>query len=52
MRRYRARVGLSWETKTGTKRVKAGEVATGIPPQSIPWLLDQGLIEPAGKGDE
>lgn len=52
MKRYRAKVGLSWETKSGTKHVEAGQIATGIPEHSVPWLLEQGLIEPVGKGED
>ena len=52
MKRYRALVGLSWETKAGTRRVEPGEVVTGIPSHSVPWLLEQGCIEPVSKGED
>ena len=29
----------------GMKTVKAGKTTTEIPPESVPWLLEQGLIE-------
>jgi hypothetical protein len=41
MTRYRALVGLDY----GSKRAEAGEVRDDIPERSLPWLLEQGLVE-------
>lgn len=43
---YVALVGLDYRDKEGKpKRVEPGQVATDIPAHSLPWLLQQGLIE-------
>lgn len=54
---YRALVGLSYPTTDADiakakrheevvrKEVEAGDVVSDIPPCSVPWLLEQGLIE-------
>lgn len=39
--RYRVNVGLNW----ADKRAEPGEVRSDIPPQSVHWLLSEGLIE-------
>jgi len=38
--------GLDYPVKGGTKRAEPGDVATDLPPKSIPWLLDGGHIKP------
>ena len=40
---YNVLVGLD----TPTTRYEIGAVATDIPAESVKWLLDQGIIEPA-----
>lgn len=37
--------GLDYEVGGKPVRAEAGEVAGDLPPQSVPWLLDAGLIE-------
>lgn len=37
---------VPWEER-GIKRVEEGDVVTDIPASSVPWLLEQGLIEEA-----
>ena len=56
-RQYRAIVGLSYPTNEADvakakrheqvprKDVEAGDVVSDIPSCSVPWLLEQGLIE-------
>lgn len=44
--KYRALVGLDYPPG---KRAEAGEVVTDLPDKSIKWLVQQNLIEPAGK---
>lgn len=39
---YRVLVGLSWYDDG---RAEAGEIRDDIPAKSIPWLLEQNLIE-------
>ena len=43
---YRALVGLAYPPG---KRVKAGDVVSDLPAQSIPHLLERGHIEPLRK---
>lgn len=38
---YRALVGIEWKGH----RLEAGEVSADIPRRSLPWLLEQGLVE-------
>lgn len=40
---FKALVGLNYGPKN--KRVEAGEVVSDLPPESIGWLLAQGLVE-------
>lgn len=40
---YRALTGLDYPPD---RRIEAGEIASDLPPKSIKWLLEQGLIEP------
>lgn len=46
-RRYRAKVGLNWGPNL-EQRLEAGETSANIPEESVPWLLEQDLIEPVG----
>ena len=46
MASYRALVGIDYPPN---KRAEAGEVVTDLPPQSVKWLLDSGLIEDSSK---
>jgi hypothetical protein len=39
---HKVLVGLTY----AGKRVKAGEVVSDIPSRSVPWLVEQGVIEP------
>lgn len=48
MAQYRALVGLEYPPN---RRVEAGTVVDDIPGKSVKWLLDQGLIEAAGKAE-
>jgi hypothetical protein len=44
--KYKALTGLNYpDGKGGEKRVEAGEVVSDLPHDSVPWLLDGGLIE-------
>lgn len=42
---YRVLVGLDY---LGIRR-EPGEIVSDIPPESIPWLLEQKCIEPIGE---
>lgn len=47
---YKAKVGLNYPGPNGTnKRVEAGEMAIGLPSESVSWLLERGMIEATGK---
>ena len=39
---YKALVGLTY----AGKRAEAGDVVSDLPSRSVPWLVEQGLIEP------
>ena len=42
---YTVQVGINYPTATeSSKRVEAGEQVSDLPPQSVPWLLADGLI--------
>lgn len=43
--KYKANTGLNFMVDGKNRRVEAGEEASDIPSQSVPWLLEQGLIE-------
>lgn len=47
MKKYRALVGLNYKPSPSQpeKRVEAGDEADDIPTKSLPWLLDQQLVE-------
>ncbi len=47
-RRYRVLVGLSYPTG---REAGPGDVVDDLPARSVPWLLEQGMIEAIG-GDE
>lgn len=42
---YKVLIGLEYKTI----RREPGDVADDIPKQSVPWLLEQGAIEPVGE---
>ena len=42
MARYRVLQGIDYPPN---KRAEAGEVVTDLPPQSVKWLLDSGIVE-------
>lgn len=44
--KYRALTAISYPPK---KRVKAGDIADGLPERSAEWLLERGLIEPVAE---
>ena len=47
---YVAKVGLNYLTQAGqARRAEPGEVINDLPAKSLPWLLEQGLIEPAAE---
>ena len=46
MARYRVLQGIDYPPN---KRAEAGEVVTDLPPQSVKWLLDSGIVEDADK---
>lgn len=48
-REFKALVGLTYGPLNTV--VEAGEVTSDLPPESVKWLLAQGLIAPVG-GDE
>lgn len=44
---YRVLVGLNYPGQSGAeKRADPGDVVTDLPAQSIPWLVEDGYIEP------
>ena len=51
--RYRILRGLRYQmerpdgTRGSVVRRPAGEIVTDLPTGSVPWLLEQGIIEPA-----
>ena len=47
MAKYKVNVGID----TPTARFEAGQIVehTSLPSKSIKWLIDQGVVEPAGK---
>lgn len=46
---HKVLVGLSY----AGKRAEAGDIVSDIPSRSVPWLVEQGLIEPAeGKSNK
>lgn len=47
--KYRVKTGLNWGTGSEAKRAEPGEIRGDIPEKSLPWLLEQGLIEPVGE---
>ena len=40
----RANVGLTYWVDGQRRRVEAGEIATDIPAQSLPWLIQQQCV--------
>lgn len=46
MAQYRALVGIDYPPN---KRAEAGEIVSDLPGDAIKWLLEDGLIEDAGK---
>jgi len=44
MARYRVLQGIDYPPN---KRAEAGEIVTDLPPQSVKWLLDSGIVEDA-----
>lgn len=55
MTKYRVLAGLNYPAKGGgEKRAEAKQVVSDLPAESVPWLLEQGLIEPVetSKGGE
>lgn len=45
--KYRVLVGVSYPGPKGKeKRAEPGDVVKDLPPESVPWLLEQGYIEP------
>lgn len=42
---YEVLVGINYGP--ASTRAEAGEIVTGLPAKSIPWLLDQQIIRPA-----
>jgi hypothetical protein len=46
MARYRVLQGIDYPPN---KRAEAGEIVTDLPPQSVKWLLDSGIVEDADK---
>lgn len=46
-KRYRVVTGLDYPGKGGAgKRAEPGDVVSDLPVKSVPWLLEQGHIEP------
>jgi hypothetical protein len=43
--RYKVNIGINYTVNGKDKRVEPGEEASDIPVQSLPWLLEQGVIE-------
>lgn len=46
MAQYRVLTGLDYPPD---RRVEAGQIVDDLPGKSVKWLLEQGLIEAAGK---
>lgn len=51
MKQYRVLTGLNYPTKAGEQRAEQGDVVSDLPAKSVPWLLEQGHIEPAEDGE-
>ncbi len=45
--KYKANVGIEFPPD---RRVEAGEIVSDLPPKSVKWLQEQGLIEPVEDG--
>jgi len=45
--KYRVLIGLNYPP--GDKRAEPGDIVDDIPPGSLGWLLDGGIIESVGK---
>lgn len=43
MPKFLCLIGMNY----GQKRVEPGDIVSDVPKQSIPWLLEQGVIAPA-----
>lgn len=43
MAKYKVLVGIDWY---GGNRAEPGDVRDDIPKKSLPWLLEQGIVEP------
>lgn len=43
---WRVLVGVNYPTKSGEKRAEPGDIVTDLPASSVPWLHEQGCIEP------
>lgn len=44
---YKVLVGINYGIDD--KRAEPGDIVTDLPNKSVTWMLDQGIIEPAGK---
>lgn len=53
--RFRVMAGLNYPAGGVNVRAEAGAVVDDLPAESVPWLLEQGYVEPVddapGKGD-
>jgi hypothetical protein len=43
-KRYRVNAGLEFERKGKPVRYEPGDVADDLPAESLPWLLEQGIV--------
>ena len=44
---YKVLVGINYGIDD--KRAEPGDIVTDLPNKSVTWMLDQGIIEPAGR---
>lgn len=53
-RRYRVLVGLNYPPngKGAEVRAEPEAVVDDLPPRSLPWLLEQNIVEPVKAGDD
>lgn len=50
-KRYRILVGINYGVDAKTRR-EPGDVVSDIPPRSVSWLLEQGVIEKVEEGED
>lgn len=44
--KHRVLVGIDYTVRGQPRRAEPGEVVTDLPKESLPWLLEQNIVEP------